>query len=345
MGKPDMKLPDIPQYVLNQSMLEPVEANIGNRCPWCVNESDGDVSLLKLVEQKVLTWNKTSVQEISVQLLSDMSLAVDKYLSKSWVQEVGTPVLTKDVYQLRDSFRAASTTVEGVLKETEATIRDVNDAVQYTHDLMDNNWKLECSSQLPKLIEEYNRFYATFRGTLGNVRNYLDNYKATNEEQLDMYISGERSLEDLTNALNFKDFLMKTQAAKYKIENAINKGQMQTKTIHFQINQIFYSFLSYTDQTVMSANSSYMKHLNIRSPQVKIPELRLIQDIKLPEMDFGMVPDKDAADTWKTLVDNLSNMRMELHYLSNEVDVVMNDAKEYFSTYVKGNQVDVDFYS
>jgi hypothetical protein len=58
-----------------------------------------------------------------------------------------------------------------------------------------------------------------------------------------------------------------------------------------------------------------------------------------------MIPDETAAQTWQILQDNLNHMRLRLDENVIEMFSTMSDAKSYFDAYVKGNQIDQDFFS
>ena len=342
--KPDRKFSDIPQYVLNKTLIEPISAIIGDRCRWCVENSNSAASLLQLIQQRVNDWNSTVLGNLTVHALDELEQTVNQYFNKSWVQAVGAPVLTSDVQYLRNIFQNFTNTVKYVLKKTDAIMSDAHDASLLTKDIMSQTWKLECNGQLSKSMDEYSRFHKTSESIIGRFKHHIHRARADVQAYINKYTTGEALLEDISKTIKFKDYYTRTREARLKTTIVFNKGIFITKNMKNLVNQINYNTLSYTDKSYLKSKSEYWKQMRIVNPTVQLPRTRIIRNIIIPEMGYGMVPENESLNVWDDSVQKLSLLDEELNRRMLRYDKVMAVARKYFEAYTKGNQVDDDFY-
>lgn len=344
LSKPKLGIFDETTYIVNKTMFDGIAASIGSCCPWCL-ENSASSSLINRTSARIEQWQKRTFDDVAVRVADELQLAISRYFSKSWVQQVGSAVVTDDVIELKDSFRGAADAIKDSLTKTDVMLDEVRQASKLTSNFHDHNWKLECDRYLSKLLSEYDNFEKTITSVLDHFRMYLNKTRSRNQRYMDAYVSGEMSLEDVTSLLGFQDFSLQLRAAWMEIDDHMTHGRLLTNMIYNQINEIFYTILSYTDANDLASNSIYWRYMNMSSVSVKIPDLIDVGGILLPVSVYGIVHEGVAAAKWKDKLDIIGSLSVELESKLSDIEKTMTGARKYFEGYVKGNQIDQQFFA
>ena len=81
------------------------------------------------------------------------------------------------------------------------------------------------------------------------------------------------------------------------------------------------------------------------SVSVKIPDLIDVGGILLPVSVYGIVHEGVAAAKWKDKLDIIGSLSVELESKLSDIEKTMTGARKYFEGYVKGNQIDEQFFA
>jgi hypothetical protein len=102
--------------------------------------------------------------------------------------------------------------------------------------------------------------------------------------------------------------------------------------------------MSYIDTDHIAATSLYWKHFNLTSPDVKLPTLRNIQGIDIPDVDYGMSPGENGTRAWTEKVNMLYKLEDDFNILVTELTSTLTTTRNYYTSYIKSNQIDEDFF-
>ena len=335
---------DEPSYVINATIMRPILVNFGNVCDWCL-DNEQTTPALQLAKQLIEQWQKSVVERVTTDVVEDIKKAASNYFRKDWVQGLIAPIVPDDVRHLKMSLRKSAKTVTAALSKTDSAIMDMKDSSRLTNEIAKYVWNVECNSQLLKFASEYEHFKKTITDVLDQFERFLDQVRKTYQRYINDYISGSMYLEEISKSLAFKDLQMQMQAAKIKINTYMTAGQFIIRTIHSQTNQLYYTMLAYTDPEFVASTSAYWQYINISSPGITLPTMRNIGGVLLFDDDYGIVPEESVMLKWKQPVNNIANIRKELEGRIISLNRVINDAKKYFESYLKGNQIDEEFFA
>ncbi|KAK2157170.1 hypothetical protein LSH36_196g03006 [Paralvinella palmiformis] len=325
-------------------MLRLVEANIGHQCAWCM-DSSGKTPFLDVVGERLERWKSSAQQAVVVDVLTSIEQTMVRFFNATWSWSIGDEINGTDVETVRDEFRRASSVVEDAMKTTQETMHLVNEASYLNRELLNNVWELECKVQLQKLLDEYHRHRQSFKKVVDEFRRYLKVRVGELRRHVRRYTANEDTLETVGRETNFVELRLKLLGTKITIDRSLDKGQLLLNNIQSQINKIYYSIMSYVSRDHIKSESAYWSHLNVRDPSIKLPAMKEVGGIQMAEVDYGMVPDVGGLEKWAEKVDSLTVVRLKMErYIRVLMDEALANSRDYLQDYLKGNQIDEEFY-
>ena len=335
---------DLPYYTINQTMLRLVETNVAIRCRWCI-ESRESRPLLDVLGDRLSQWQSTAFRRLTVGVLDNSEQTMGRFFASKWLQEIAQPIVTEDVQTVRDYFKDVTSAVSDALEKTQEAIVLVKEAGYLNGELLNNIWALECKVQLQQLLGEYDRYRRSFQRNIDELRIYLKSKYNQLRDGLELYRKREATLEEVSKKINFSDLQLKLLGAKIKAEKSLDQGKLLVNNIRSHINKIFYSIMSFVSGQYIRTKSAYWKKLNIQYPSIKLPKLKDVQKIMIPDEDYGMVPDGLGQEAWTKKIDNLARIRLSMEkYIMTLMDVGLANGRNYLQGYLKGIQIDEEFY-
>ncbi|KAK2145937.1 hypothetical protein LSH36_645g00004 [Paralvinella palmiformis] len=122
----NINIVDIPEFVLNKSLLDPIQANLPLRCNWCL-ENPTEASLNTMLNEIIANWKERVPQNMFSNILSDAEIILSEYMNISWLQDAGVQVEKNSIELVRARFKAMMKTVKESDTETQSVIEQMAD--------------------------------------------------------------------------------------------------------------------------------------------------------------------------------------------------------------------------
>ena len=339
----NINIVDIPEFVLNKSLLDPIKANLPLRCNWCL-ENPTEASLNTMLNEIIANWKERVPQKMFSNMLSDAEIILSEYMNISWLQDAGVQVETSSIELVRARFKAMMKTVKESDTETQSVIEQMAEALHITQDILEYNWFLQCNKEITKLFEEYENYKIELKTLLAEYRPNLIDINTRFQKLLHRYRNNEISLEELSKSFNVHEIENMFYDAKINLVRLMDIGQIRLQNIEDEIRQIYYTIMAYIKPDYVDSRSAYWKHIGIKKPDVVIPILHVIRGIPLPVTSYGIKPNEDGNFSWKEKRRNIKALISQFEHQITDLDAAIGQTRNYFRSYIKGNEINLEFF-
>jgi len=334
---------DIPEFVLNKSLLEPIQANLPLRCTDCL-ESNTETSLTTMLNELIANWIETVPQKLSSTMLSDVETTLQEYNNIPWLRDLSAPVETGTIEAVRARFSEMMKSMKESGTRTQSVIQQMTAALHMTQDILEYSWVMQCNKVIAKLFKEYENYRIELKSLLAEYRPSFIDINARFQHLLQRYRDDEISLEELSKSFDLHGIENNLYGAKINLVRLMDIGHMRLRNIEEEIGQIYYTIMAYIKPEYVNTRSRYWNHIGIKNPDVVLPTLQVIQGIPLPITSYGIETNGDGSVFWEEKTRNLRVLVSQFEHQVTDLNDAVRETKKYFKSYIKGNKVDLEFY-
>ncbi|KAK2148431.1 hypothetical protein LSH36_498g02008 [Paralvinella palmiformis] len=335
---------DIPEFVLNKSLLEPIQANLPLRCIWCLEYQVG-ASLTTMLSKLIANWTETVPQKLSSTMLSDLETTLQEYNNIPWLRDLSAPVETDTIRAVRARFSEMMKSMKESGTRTQSVIQQMTAALHMTQDILEYSWVMQCNKEITKLFEEYENYRIELKSLLAEYRPSFIDINARFQHLLQRYRDGEISLEELSKSFDLHEIENNLYGAKINLVRLMDIGHTRLRNIEEEIGQIYYTIMAYIKPEYISTRSFYWNHIGLKNPDVVLPTLQVIQGIPLPISSYGIDPNEDGNSFWKEKTRNIRVLVSQFEKQVTDLNAAIIQSKHYFRSYTKGNQINREFFT
>ena len=335
-------LPDQLQLRLQKQFFDALRPEVGYACAWCSDASG--TPLTSILKDRLKASVGSGLAASLTSARTRLELAYDLYLADLWVTNVTQDVYPANVSRCRHLVRMTSSNLEGALQAVDEASGYAEEMLSLLDDLLHYTWNVQCLVRLSKLADEYDGNRLVLDGQLNSFLAQLD---ASNEEFLSnqrRYVNGTMYLTDVATEHNTDVILTGLTSYKLRLDVSLRERTLLVRSIQWQIDQIYYVFMTQLDHAHIAANSAYWKRFGITSPTAVLPEVSSIDGVPVLSSRYSMTPNDAANSFWQNWANYLNLTTENLLKQSEELSTALNSGREYFQAYVQGNELDEAFY-
>ncbi len=336
-------LPTMGNFVLDGDLLGPILPNVGASCDWCYpNNPEPLLQILKdKVYDKLGDWRLLNKIRNAKDILDEMYVP---FLLNLYITDYSGNVKPNERQQYEWNFGNASNQLDVADGRIQDALSYTEETLELVDSLLDYAWGYKCQTELPKLINEYRGNHNISLALMDEVDHYILDQDNGITDLWNRYTLYNITLEQAGGSIAYDEIIRIISAKKLRLHSILNDRILLVNNLERQINQVYYVIMSLAQTDYIADKSAYWEEFGITDPGIDKPSTCTIGDVDVPLPDFGMVPNGNATDHWRHLVDMLGFIRASMETQVEDLATAVSTTKTYAVDYINGNRINEDFY-